>query len=151
MHLLRFILTGFSVLALAGWYTLQTPHSPSQILLPGITTAFLVNAQTPEAGTSLSEAARGWPGVTAAAYNPSSGLLVLRFTKITSEPELKQRLEVLMPHPVYKAAPPDHSGPYPLSLNQIPGILLTVGLVACLFSLLLWYRATNSQRTVLSA
>lgn len=143
MRLLRFCLTVFSVLSLAGWHWLRQPDSVARSLPPVSFTAFSVDAQDAGAGTSLAVAARQWPGVTAVTYNPASRLLALGYTGSITEPELRSRIERLTQAPVCKMnfSPPDGPQcPVPHALlAEIPRMLLVCGLTAGLLSALMWY------------
>lgn len=133
MHTLRILLAFFAFLCLAGWLWLHKPYSPADDLPTVTYTAFQVNAPAAEAGRALAKAARGWEGVTASAYNISSGLLVLSHTEFLSEKDLQSRLNILTATPVSKKIFPAPTGsqcPVPAAaLASLPQWLLGIGLV----------------------
>lgn len=82
MRFFRFSLATVAMLCLAGRLWFPQAYSPSQGLPVVSYTAFEVNVPTEEAGLSLTQAARGWRGVTASTYSPSSGFILLSFLRI---------------------------------------------------------------------
>lgn len=149
MDIFRFSLAGISLLTLAAWYWFRQPYSPSQELAPVSFAAFRVDVASPEGGTALARAVREWPGITAATYNPDSGLLAVGFRAQTTESDIQGRIAILLPGAVHKMEFPPATGPQcpvPLALlTKIPGILLLTGVSSGLLWLLFWFYPKRFQ------
>jgi hypothetical protein len=152
MPALRISLALFAFLLLAGWMWLRKPWSPTDDL-PAVTyTAFQVTVPDAEAGKALALAARGWQGVTAGIYNPSSSLLVLSHTDALSVQDLQSRLNILAAAPVSQktfAVPAGPQCPVPASaLAALPQYLLVAGLVLALCSVALTLSRRRTGPTI---
>lgn len=141
----------FSLLCLAGWYQLKPADSPSRQLPLVSLTAFEVNAPDHRAGQALARAARGWEGVTAAAWNKTSGLLVLSHTLDQEVSHLQDRIRLLTSKPVAVKSFPENAGaqcPVPASaIAALPSALLGCGIGSMLLGLLL-FRAGGRRNLV---
>lgn len=130
----------FAFVFLAAWAFLRPSYSPTQALSPVTFSAFQLKAVTPQAGQSVAEAAREWPGVTATAYNPKSDILAVSYTAATSEADIRSRIEGLLPYRIVKAnfaIPAGPQCPVPAGLiRQIPLICLLAGAACGLCGLL---------------
>ncbi|MCC7465445.1 MAG: hypothetical protein IT261_04210 [Saprospiraceae bacterium] len=132
----------FSLLCLAGWYQYKPADSPSGQLPLVSLTAFEVNAPDSRAGLALARAARGWEGVTAAAWNETSGLLVLSHTLDQEVTRLQDKIRLLTSKPVAIKTFPEKAGaqcPVPTSaIAALPTALLGCGIGSMLLGLLLF-------------
>lgn len=148
MTALRFSLFTLALLGFAGWLWLRQPYSPSQDLAPVQYAAFQIHAPTPEAGLSLAEAAREWPGVRASTYNSDSDLLVTLFTPETTEATLMRNLQALASQPIEKKVFETSNSPKcPVpqeALAALPAVFLGFGTVAGL--LFLWMTAQARRK-----
>lgn len=116
MQILLFVL---AVLCLASWLGMRKPYSPSDDLPMVAYQAFDVKGISVDAGETLAQKARQWPGITAVTFNPSSELLVLSFTNITNEQELLGKIQAQTSVTVHKKVFPKPDGPQcpvPISL-----------------------------------
>jgi hypothetical protein len=142
MRVVRITLAASALLFLSGWLWLRPPYSPTQTIPPVSYTAFEVQVGTEQAGVALAQAARGWKGVTASTFNPSSGLLVLSHTEEASVRDLQGRLQILSSAPVSKKVFPEPAGakcPVPqATIAALPFWLLGLGLTTGLGFILLW-------------
>lgn len=149
MPFFRAFLVLVALACFAGWLSLRKPYSPAQGLPPVAITAFTANAPAPEAGKSLADAARGWQGVTAATYTPSSDLLVLTHWTSVEGSDLQNRLQKLASQRIERKIFPEPAGakcPVPQeTLAALPGWFLGLGLTAAAAFLLL-YANTTRQR-----
>lgn len=116
MQVLLFVL---ATLCLACWLGMRKPYSPSDDLPMVTYQAFDVKGIAADAGETLAEKARQWPGITAVTFNPSSELLVLSFTEVTNEQELLGKIQANSSVAVSKKIFPKPDGPQcpvPMSL-----------------------------------
>lgn len=154
MQIARIALGLIALVCLGGWLWLRKPYSPTDELPAVAYTAFEVEVPDSTAGIWLAKAARGWQGVTASTYNPSSGLLVLSHLESISVQELQSQLQILSSRRVSKKVFPEPSGakcPVPqAALAALPSWLLGLGLLFGLGFLLPFFISKTSPKTHLS-
>jgi len=134
MRVLKIFLAGVSLCGLLGWAWLRKPYSPTDDLEPVSYTAFEVSVPNVEAGFCLAEAVGQWPGVTATAYNPNSGLLAVSHTAIATEQWLMVKLALHTGSPVHKREFVEASGPQCPVPHEFLAYLPQASLVMGLFS-----------------
>ena len=152
MKIFRITLAVLALGCLASWLWLRKPYSPTQDI-PAVTlTAFTVHAPSPAAGHALAEAARGWEGVTAATYNPTSDLLALTHWISVHENDLQRGLQVLASRRIERKVFPELAGakcPVPQEmLAALPSWFLGAGLVAGIGFFLLLFSRRSGERTL---
>ncbi len=152
MKIFRITLAVLALGCLASWLWLRKPYSPTQDI-PAVTlTAFTVHAPSPAAGHALAEAARGWEGVTAATYNPTSDLLALTHWISVHENDLQRGLQVLASRRIERKVFPELTGakcPVPQEmLAALPSWFLGSGLVAGIGFFLLLFSRRSGERTL---
>lgn len=144
MKLFRFLLAFLAISGIVGWLWFRQPYSPTQELAPISLTSFEVTPPSLEAGLALADAARTWPGVTAATYTDASQLLSLAHTEALTVAVLQMRLQNLTPAPVKQKIFPAPAGPQcPVPqefLAALPGYFLVGGLISLLLLTLIFFR-----------
>jgi hypothetical protein len=136
---LRITLGIIALCAFAAWGMLRKPYSPSDNLPRVYYPAFEVAGMDAVSGKRLARTVSTWNGITAAAYNPQSGLLSVACTEGTDEAALIQNLQNKAGTPVSKKIFQEPAGPKcPVPLDivmQLPHYMLLLGYLTAVLAL----------------
>ena len=147
MKRLRVISAILALICLTGWLALRTPYSPSQDLPEVAYSAFDFQEGSSAQGEALAGQVRAWPMVTAAAYNPASGILAVAHERKLTDDQLIADLNAAAGFRVEKKAFQIPSGPTcPVPMGVIlalPSWLLGGAVGLAMFSFLLGMRSVK--------